>query len=94
MTETENNPYAPYPKWFEKYGSPDKLEKYPHGEYLRKSIITNIKWYKENVKTKETRLCSNCGGTYITLKKSRKPCPFCKAPYKYDMKRVVRWFKK
>ncbi len=91
MSQTQN-PYEPYPKWFERYGP--KLSKFPHGEYLKNQILENIKWFRENVLTKEKRVCQNCQRDYIALKSSKNNCPFCKAPRDYNVSRIENWLSK
>jgi len=87
-----SNPYAPYPVWFKKYGAPETLDKWPYGEYFRKSLVQNIKIHKENSKKVNIK-CGHCKREYITLDKDKGECPFCKAPKQYTVGEMG-WFLK
>lgn len=93
-TEIEDNPYTPYPSFFKKYGSPEQLEKWPHGEYLRKSIVDTIRTHKEHELFFVKYRCMNCGFIYFRTRRDTKPCPFCRAPYKYDIEKMKGWVEK
>lgn len=87
MIQMNENPYAPYPKWFEKYGNPTSLEGFPD-EYLRQCIIDNIKLHRKLIGIKI--LCQHCQNEYIIKNKKKDNCPLCGAPYGYNPKKI-KW---
>lgn len=85
------NPYEPYPAWFERYGS--NLETFPHGEYLKNRILEHIKDYNKKRENEEIKQCQNCQFQYISSKKSTQNCPFCNAPKDFNISKINDWFK-
>ena len=85
-----SNPYAPYPAWFKRYGSPDMLDKWPYGESFREGLVQAIKRHKELLKNMKV-VCGNCGRDYYTMRPDKGTCPFCKAPKNYNAEEMG-WF--